>query len=663
MPQRRPKFSIVLGAVAAAAVASPFAVYSISSTPVDVRSAHSPSPADTSLQIAEVVLAASPDILLPFEELTGLDLTELLRFGLQNLPIPAEKPLPALPSGPGITPSDIAAGATGGALPTPGSPPPQDQTGVTVKELSRDTPFRMVALTSNGRPTPAAEVRAKQPDGSWGPWFSTTQIDTPRKDGSTTPGKQGTEPIYVGKTTTVQVLVPSDPTSVSPVPPTNGGTDAPTPSAEAPITPPPLGYAPASVVKPLAQAHQSSDVTAVLIEPGETPVDNESGDATNLTGPSGPKVISRAQWGADESLRCEEPVYDDFLAGAVVHHTAGSNDYSKEESADIIRGIYAYHAQTLGWCDIGYHVLVDKYGQIFEGRAGGLDKPVQGAHTGGFNENTMGIAMMGDYTNVEPTPEEINSVGQFLGWRLEKAGLDPQGTTTMYSEGTDYTSFPEGAAVDIPVISAHRDLGNTTDPGDMGYAHMDEIRDIAAAYDAAGNESAIQAAAPTGTQPAQTESSPHPNTDPHSATSPTDSRLPALASELVRLTDQSPLARKWQSEGGETGRLGRARSGELTTQNGNRYADFANGAIYTSSNGEAWAVLGTIYNAWTSLSAAAGELGLPTSDEYRIPEGLRTDFENGSLVFNEITGIVTKILAVSGSSLASEAAPEAPPAP
>lgn len=84
-----------------------------------------------------------------------------------------------------------------------------------------------------------------------------------------------------------------------------------------------------------------------------------------MAGDAGPKVITRAQWGADESIRCATPTIDDFIGGATVHHTAGSNDYSKSESAEIVRAIYAYHAQTLGWCDIGYNALVDKYGQIF----------------------------------------------------------------------------------------------------------------------------------------------------------------------------------------------------------------------------------------------------------------------------------------------------------
>ena len=80
-------------------------------------------------------------------------------------------------------------------------------------------------------------------------------------------------------------------------------------------------------------------------------------------------------------------------------------------------------------------MLVDRFGQIFEGRFGGLDRPVQGAHAGGFNENTVGIAMMGNFVNTPAPAATIESVGKYLGWRLKLANLNP-GFTTMYSEGT-----------------------------------------------------------------------------------------------------------------------------------------------------------------------------------------------------------------------------------
>ena len=133
------------------------------------------------------------------------------------------------------------------------------------------------------------------------------------------------------------------------------------------------------------------------------------------------------QWGADEAVHCGNRPFDQPIRAAVVHHTAESNDYQPQDSAAIAQSIYAYHTQILGWCDIAYNALVDKYGQVFQGRAGALTGPVQGDHTGGFNRDSWGVAMIGNFDDVAPTPIQLHTLGRLLGWRL---GLDrhrPQG--------------------------------------------------------------------------------------------------------------------------------------------------------------------------------------------------------------------------------------------
>lgn len=115
-----------------------------------------------------------------------------------------------------------------------------------------------------------------------------------------------------------------------------------------------------------------------------------------------PNIIPRSHWGAGAYGRCGKPVESGPVHAAVVHHTAGSNDYAPEDSAEIIRAIYAYHTRTLGWCDIGYNALVDKYGQVFEGRAGGLTRGIMGSHAGGFNRNTWGVSMIGTFDDAPP---------------------------------------------------------------------------------------------------------------------------------------------------------------------------------------------------------------------------------------------------------------------
>jgi len=93
-----------------------------------------------------------------------------------------------------------------------------------------------------------------------------------------------------------------------------------------------------------------------------------------------PLILSREVWGANEAIRRAPPSYAPSLQFALVHHTAGTNSYTASQSAAIVRGIEIYHVNGNGWNDIGYNFLVDKYGQVFEGRYGGVERPVIGAH-------------------------------------------------------------------------------------------------------------------------------------------------------------------------------------------------------------------------------------------------------------------------------------------
>lgn len=654
MPHRRPKPSLILGAVAAVAVAGPLAVYGVTDSSSDIQTTNQESGSQISTEIAQIALSQVPDIVIPIKELTGLNLPDVNLGILRSIPLPSSITLPPgveLPGGLSLSDLGIPIGPLTGAAAAQ-TDASADTTGAVVKEVNRDAPFSMVALTSDTVASALSKIRAKNEDGSWGPWTALDAIDGINTNGTLDDGRTATEPVFVGLTNAIQIMTPAITPAANPSQ-SGGGGGAPAggapveeaPVQEAPVEAAPeqpLGYVPASSQRPLRTQEPAltgaEDVTAVLIDPGTGPGDAALTDiATPVSGSTGPRVITRSQWGADESIRCGNTTYDDSLGGATVHHTAGSNDYSRAESAGIVRAIYAYHAQTLGWCDVGYNVLVDRYGQVFEGRAGGLDRNVQGAHAGGFNENTIGIAMMGDFSWQGAPQETIDSVGQYLGWRLGIAGLDPLGHTTMYSEGTPFTPYAPGAAVDLPIIFAHRDVGSTSCPGDGAYAQMNQIRQIAAAHTSG---TSILASAPGNTAPNSSAPS-APRSD--AAIVPGES-LPALVNEILRLTDNSPIAQKWAAEGGETGRLGEALTGILTGRNGYNGVHFVNGAIYTSPNGGVWTVLGGIFRTWNSLGADGGELGLPTSDEYPIPGGMRADFEQGSLIFNEITGAVTTVL-------------------
>ncbi|HET9876907.1 MAG TPA: N-acetylmuramoyl-L-alanine amidase, partial [Mycobacterium sp.] len=364
----------------------------------------------------------------------------------------------ATDSAPGDKPPDAAATRlTQQPLPALGA-------GRTVREIIRDEPFSMVALTGADLTGTSTQVRAKRADGSWGPWYQAEHETGP---GGPPGGPDGTEPVFVGATTAVQIAI-TRPAGAKATPP---------PNSDTPVKPD-LGYRPATAEQPFPQ-----NISAVLMSPPRAPVDVQWTPPTAVLAPGQPPaVIPRAHWGAAASNRCGRQGDGSPVHAAVVHHTAGSNDYTPEDSAGIVRSIYAYHTRMLGWCDIGYNALVDKYGQVFEGRGGGISKPIVGTHAGGFNRNTWGVSMIGTFDHTPPPPIQLHTVGRLLGWRLGLDRTDPHGKVQLVSAGGSYTSFARGATLTLPTIFSHRDVDKTECPGDAGYAALAEIRDIAARF-------------------------------------------------------------------------------------------------------------------------------------------------------------------------------------
>ena len=191
-----------------------------------------------------------------------------------------------------------------------------------------------------------------------------------------------------------------------------------------------------------------------------------------------PQIIPRAGWQADESIRRAPPQIAPTLQFALVHHTVNTNNYTPAQSAAIVRGIEVYHVKGNGWNDIGYNFLVDKYGQIFEGRYGGIDRNVVGAHSQGFNTGSVGVAVIGTYEKVAISAAARRSLVQLLAWRLDVSHIDPLSTLTFLSGGN--SRFPAGIPVFLRAISGHRDTYFTDCPGDALYAQLPGIaRDVA----------------------------------------------------------------------------------------------------------------------------------------------------------------------------------------
>jgi hypothetical protein len=237
------------------------------------------------------------------------------------------------------------------------------------------------------------------------------------------------------------------------------------------------------------------DVRVDLIDPGTSAADAEVGQAAaplNVASAAAaqPTIITRAQWGADPRLRlgaCPSgPEYTGAPKVAFVHHTVTGNSYGPGDSAAIVRSIYAYHVQGEGWCDVGYNFLVDQYGQIFEGRYGGINKPVLGAHTGGFNTDSFGVSMIGTYDTVTPSAALQASLAKLIAWRLSLSYANPQGRTTLTAATFSGSRYPTGTKVAFNVISGHRDADLTACPGNAGYAILPGLRQAVAKLMVAG---------------------------------------------------------------------------------------------------------------------------------------------------------------------------------
>jgi hypothetical protein len=183
-----------------------------------------------------------------------------------------------------------------------------------------------------------------------------------------------------------------------------------------------------------------------------------------------PTIIPRSAWGANELIKRRAPRYADRIGFAVVHHTAGANGYSRAQSAAIVRAIQVYHVKGNGWDDVGYNFLVDKYGQVFEGRAGGADRNVIGAHAQGFNTGSTGVAMLGSYQGARPSAAAEASLAKLIAWRLDVAHVDPLSTFNWLSSGNP--RFPSGVPVFLRAIVGHRDVGFTDCPGSAVYARF-----------------------------------------------------------------------------------------------------------------------------------------------------------------------------------------------
>lgn len=372
---------------------------------------------------------------------------------------------PDVPKAPATTTAPAAPAPKVEVEQTKAAPDPTDAGSAAVKHQSVPS-FRMVGVTWDAEAsargvTVQVQVRT---GGEWGSWQTLESEDT---DGE---GRPGTEPLW---------------------------TDTP---------------ADGIAVKATAATGHLSGVRATTIDPGKsevvTPIENavfdpttgsitsatSTGDGTPSVVPM-PSIITRAKWGAGPGTYCSAPQTRPKALGVVIHHTAGSNTYSKADSAALVRSYQSYHVKGHGWCDIGYNFLVDRFGQVFEGRKGGMLNQVRAAHSGvdAVNQWASGISMMGNFDYVTPSAALQSAVVKLVGWRLKYFGADPKGT--YVAGGKRY-----------PVITGHRDVKSTACPGKYAYAWLGAkggLRDRVAAYVSKAKSAATTPGTPPPTTPAK----------------------------------------------------------------------------------------------------------------------------------------------------------------
>ncbi|MBC7503973.1 N-acetylmuramoyl-L-alanine amidase [Candidatus Gracilibacteria bacterium] len=158
------------------------------------------------------------------------------------------------------------------------------------------------------------------------------------------------------------------------------------------------------------------------------------------------------------------------ISRIVIHHTAESMDTSKSD-ADLIRGIYAYHTLSRQWGDIGYNYLIGQRGLIYEGRAGG--DYVVASHAAYNNMGSVGISVIGDYSRNSLNRDQIGGIEQAISMMASKYGI----TLSENKKGVRKCMIASCylfEEVTTKSLIGHQDIGHTSCPGAGIYQYIPE---------------------------------------------------------------------------------------------------------------------------------------------------------------------------------------------
>ncbi|HEY4615603.1 MAG TPA: S-layer homology domain-containing protein, partial [Citricoccus sp.] len=319
-------------------------------------------------------------------------------------------------------------------------------------------------------------VRVRE-DGAWTDW-STLEIH----DGDERPGadRTGTEPLVSSGADAVQARVSTldgevpQGLRVDVINPGVAETDGKLTPASAASTAEPAAAATAATAS--ATSTGAEFVPALNEQEGPLTGTTDALAAASNADAIKPAIVTRAQWGANESVVQDWGRPATNLKAMYIHHTAGSNNYTQAGAYAQIRGIFSYHAVTLQWGDIGYQFLVDKFGTIYQGRRGSIDAPVQGAQAGGVNTDTIGVSAMGNYDVAAAPAAMVKAIERVLAWQAYRYDVNPTGTTRLTQSGKGTARWTSGTTVTVPTILGHKVTNLTACPGRYLDAQIPTIR-------------------------------------------------------------------------------------------------------------------------------------------------------------------------------------------
>lgn len=195
------------------------------------------------------------------------------------------------------------------------------------------------------------------------------------------------------------------------------------------------------------------------------------------TSAGAPQIVPRSQWAGSKCPPRDEPSYGEVL-GAFVHHTVSTNLYTASQAPGVVLGICRFHRNSNGWDDIGYNLLVDRFGNVYEGRDGGVDKAVIGAQAQGYNGQSTGIATIGTYSSAQPSSALLSSLKTTLEWKLGLHGVTRNEPVSYISAGGAVNRYPANQFVELSPIAGHRDGDATECPGGALYAKLPSLREF-----------------------------------------------------------------------------------------------------------------------------------------------------------------------------------------